>query len=87
LARSIAEKPKLLVMDDEFFTEQNEKKQLIDVLFQKENDWLLIMVTNDPLLLSKADKVLFLEKGTITNEGTFEQLMENKNFAEMIMGV
>ena len=84
LARSIAEKPKLLVMDDEFFTETNEKMAVIDLLFNKENTWSLIMVTNDPILLSKADKVLFLEKGTITKQGTFVQLMADKNFGEMI---
>ena len=87
LARSIAEKPRLLVMDDEFFTEANEKKAVIDLLFNKENEWTLVMVTNDPLSLSRADKVLFLEKGTIRKQGTFVELMEDKNFAEMIVGL
>jgi len=87
LARSIAEKPKLLVMDDEFFTEPNEKIAVIDLLFKKENAWSLVMVTNDVLSLSKADKVLFLEKGTIRKQGTFIELMEDKHFAELIVGM
>ncbi|MDX2191294.1 MAG: ATP-binding cassette domain-containing protein [Bacteroidota bacterium] len=87
LARSIAEKPSLLVMDDEFFTEQNEKKHLIDVLFQKENEWALVMVTNDPLLLSKADKIFYISNGETTLEGTYDELMSQKEFAQMIIGV
>jgi len=87
LARSIAEKPKLLVMDDEFFTEPNEKIAVLDLLFQKESEWSLVMVTNDVLSLSKADKILFLEKGTIRKQGSFLELMEDKHFAELIVGM
>jgi ABC-type bacteriocin/lantibiotic exporter with double-glycine peptidase domain len=78
LARSIAEKPKILVMDDEFFTEQNEKKQLIKVLFTHKNDWTLIMVTNDPSLLANADKVLFLNNGTIEKSGNFAEMLKDE---------
>lgn len=86
LARSIAEKPKMLVMDDEFFTEQNEKKQLIKVLFTHKNDWTLVMVTNDPSLLANSDKVLFLNHGTIQKQGNFTEMLKDEEFAQLIIG-
>lgn len=86
LARSIAEKPKILVMDDEVFTEQNEKKQLQRLFFTHQNPWTLVMVTNDPMLLSNSDKVLFLNKGTIQSQGTFTELLKDPDFAHLIVG-
>lgn len=84
LARSIAEMPMLIVMDDEFFTEQNEKLHLINVLFNKEKNWSLFTVTNDPLLLAKADKILYLNKGEIEMTGTFAELILKDDFRNLI---
>ncbi|MFN0049452.1 MAG: peptidase domain-containing ABC transporter [Cytophagales bacterium] len=86
LARSIAEKPKMLVMDDEVFTEQNEKKQLQRLFFTHQNDWSLVMVTNDPMLLSNSDKVLFLHNGTIYKQGPFTEMLKDDDFAKLIIG-
>lgn len=86
LARSIAEKPKMLVMDDEVFTEQNEKKQLQRLFFTHQNDWSLVMVTNDPMLLSNSDKVLFLHHGTVHKQGTFTEMLKDDDFAKLIIG-
>jgi ABC-type bacteriocin/lantibiotic exporter with double-glycine peptidase domain len=86
LARSIAEKPKLLVMDDDFFTELHEKKAIVDLLFNKQNLWSLVVVSNDPVLLAKADKLLFLDEGTIKLQGKYEELMKNEAFSKLIQG-
>lgn len=86
LARSIAEKPKMLVMDDEVFTEQNEKKQLQRLFFTHQNDWSLVMVTNDPMLLANSDKVLFLKDGTIYKQGNFTEMLRDEDFAKLIIG-
>ncbi len=87
LARSIAEMPMLVVMDDEFFSEQNEKIHLIDVLFNKSKNWALFTVTNDPLLLMKADKILYLNNGEIELTGKYDDLIKNQDFRNLIEAI
>ncbi|MDX2195537.1 MAG: ATP-binding cassette domain-containing protein [Cytophagales bacterium] len=87
LARSLAEKPSIVVMDDEFFTELNEKKNILDVLISEEHNWLLVMVSNDPYILERVDKVLYLNNGKIEAQGNYKTLIKtNKEFAELIIG-
>lgn len=84
LARSLAEKPQLLVMDDEFFTAPDEKRQILDVLFNKDSDWSLVLVTNDPVLHMKADKVVFLQKDKKAEVGKFTVMKSNKEYFKLI---
>lgn len=84
LARSIAEMPRLLVMDDEFFSEPNEKVHLINLLFNQSNEWALVMVTNDPTLLAKADLVIHLDNGEIKHHGRFEDLVQYADFSSLV---
>lgn len=64
LARSIADKPKLLLLEDALeHLDEAERNHIVDFLLNKENDWTVVAVSADPYFQSKANKVVEMEKG------------------------
>ncbi len=87
LARSIASKPKLLIIND--FSEhiqKTEKVKILSFLREKENNWTLIIlsVDDDAYVFSSCDKVILLNEGKIAVEGPYEELMMNKDFQRLV---
>ncbi len=77
LARCIAKKPELIILNDYFnFMKKNDKVQLIERLVNKENKWTFIVVSNDPLVMASCDKVVVLREGSLIAEGKFDELMQ-----------
>ncbi len=85
LARSIAEKPKLVVIDD--FTNHNrfEKLQTMNYLMSKEHDWTLVVISNDPAIIAMADRALFLDKGKKVFEGNYKELLKDGRYNHVIL--
>lgn len=66
LARSIADKPKLLLLEDAFeHIEFDERKRIIDFLTSDENPWTLIAASSDPYLEKSIKKVIRVEDGKL----------------------
>lgn len=66
LARSIADRPKLLLLEDALdHVEEVERKQIIDFLAAKENGWTLIAVSDDPHMAERCNKVALMGDGKI----------------------
>jgi ABC-type bacteriocin/lantibiotic exporter with double-glycine peptidase domain len=71
LARSIVDKPKMLLIEDAFeHIDDKDRKQIIDFLLQEAHNWTIVATSNDPYFAQKANRVLFLEDGVIAREGT-----------------
>jgi ABC-type multidrug transport system fused ATPase/permease subunit len=67
LARSIADKPKLLLVKDVFSSmREEEKSEIIDFLISKEHNWTLVMSSTDKFFESKMDKIIKTENGFLT---------------------
>ena len=66
LARIIAQKPKLIVLD-QFLDQldQEDRKRILDVLMDDRHGWTLVLVTNDKSLMQKADQAIHLNNGVI----------------------
>lgn len=85
IARAIAKRPKILILDDctsalDAQTEANLWKSLYDYV----PGITVFLVTHRANTLSKANKVIFLEKGKITAIGTHKELLENfKSYREI----
>jgi ABC-type cobalamin/Fe3+-siderophores transport system ATPase subunit len=76
LARCLAKKPNLLILNDFFgHLSKCDKLSLIEVVTNPENKWTLIATSNDPLVMAACDRVLVMEDGTIAHQGTFEELV------------
>lgn len=84
LARSIAAKPRLLLIKDSFgHLPSNERKKIIDYLCDKNNPWTLLSVSHDPYFAEKCDQVHLLEDGKIKQSGNirdFEHLAIFKSY-------
>jgi ABC-type bacteriocin/lantibiotic exporter with double-glycine peptidase domain len=69
LARSIADKPKLLLLEDAFeHIDGIDKNNIIDFLIDKKNPWTIIAISNDPYLATKVDKIIRMDRGKIIEE-------------------
>lgn len=87
LARSVASRPKLLIVND--FSEQitkSEKMKILSFLQDKANGWTLIIlsVSDDALLLSSCDKIVLLSEGKVAVTGSYDELLGNKTFQNLM---
>lgn len=77
LARCLAKNPSLLILNDFFGNFQKfERLQLIDTLTNKDANWTLILVSNDPLVMAASDRVIYMEGGRIIADGSFEEVLK-----------
>jgi ABC-type bacteriocin/lantibiotic exporter with double-glycine peptidase domain len=77
LARCLAKKPELILLND-FFDglKRAAKIELIQCLVDKTNRWTLVAVSNDPLIMAACDRIVILDDGAIQAEGKFDALMK-----------
>ncbi len=78
LARCLAKKPKLLILND-FFAGVNKVKKhfLIQTVTDRKNPWTLLAVSNDPMVMASCDRVVIMKGGKIELEGPFNDLVKN----------
>jgi ABC-type bacteriocin/lantibiotic exporter with double-glycine peptidase domain len=68
LARSIAERPKILLLEDSLTNlDPTERASIYSNILNKSNGWTVIMTSNDPLIASECDSTIELENGCIQN--------------------
>lgn len=80
LARSIADKPKLLIIKDMFaFLSPNEKERIIDFLTMKENGWTFVVVSKDPIIAKRMDQIAFMASGKLEMIGSYESMVKYLN--------
>lgn len=86
LARAIAEKPNLLITTDFLGGfEKKDKMKIINLLLDKENQWSLLSISNDPAILSCCDKILLMNEGSIVAQGTYEEMKKHELFKNIIL--
>lgn len=78
LARCLAKKPNLIILND-FFNGLKKQEKLfhIQCVTKKEKHWTLIAVSNDPVVMAACDRVVVVHDGVIEAEGTFGTLLSN----------
>ncbi|MAE87044.1 MAG: xenobiotic-transporting ATPase [Flammeovirgaceae bacterium] len=85
LARCLAKDPALLILNDFFGNFQKfERLQMIEMLTNPENKWTLILVSNDPLVMSAVDRVIYMDEGKIIADDTFENIIKNEEIVQKI---
>ncbi len=77
LARCLAKKPALIILND-FFSglKRQEKLDLLQSVINNESRYTLIAVSNDPLIMAACDRVILLNNGQISDEGHFDELLK-----------
>jgi len=85
LARCFAKKPQLLILNDYFSgLKKSTKLDLIKATISSENAWTSIAVSNDPLVMAACDRVIVLNDGLISAQGTFDELLKQNEIASYI---
>ncbi|SKC63270.1 peptidase domain-containing ABC transporter [Ohtaekwangia koreensis] len=77
LARCLAKKPALIILND-FFAglKRQEKLDMLQSVIHADNRYTLLAVSNDPLIMAACDRVILLSNGQISEEGHFEELLK-----------
>ncbi len=84
IARSLAHEPKILVIENLLNNLQNEEKEkIIQMITSDERTWTLVCATDDPVLASKCDKILVLDKGKIIFQGSFEDIKKSVHYEKV----
>lgn len=78
LARCIAKKPALLILND-FFAglSKAERLQLVRCVINPDNKWTLLAVSNDPLIMASCDRVIVMDNGKIVADDTYQTLLRD----------
>lgn len=78
LARTLAEKPKLIVMDNTLHSlDFADRQRTSAILTDPKNEWTLLAVTNDPLMISSCDKIVTMERGRIVDISEVSEKIKN----------
>jgi ABC-type bacteriocin/lantibiotic exporter with double-glycine peptidase domain len=73
LARAIADKPKLLLLENPFELLAGDP-HLIDFFTDKSHGWTMISVSSNNYLASKSDRVMLLKEGKIVQVGSYQEM-------------
>ena len=87
LARSIVEKPKLLVMDDFYYPDKVERRELINFLTGENVGWTLVIVSNDPVVMQMTNRTIFMMDGGIVEQGIYEEIKKTYSYKKVILGL
>jgi ABC-type bacteriocin/lantibiotic exporter with double-glycine peptidase domain len=75
LARCLAGKPRLLLLDDVFdVLDPPVKRDLLARLLKRDASWTVVTVTHDAQVLAACDRVVVLRDGAVACDGPFEEL-------------
>ncbi len=81
LARSIASKPKLLLLENTFeHLDEVSGKKIMKFLTNKQNSWSMVAVSSNTYLAKSSDKIVVLKSGKIQHAGTYNELKDIVHF-------
>ena len=79
LARSIVDRPRLLLLEDAFeHIDKKERYEIMDFLLKQEHSWTLIAVSSDEHLANLVDRVVIMEDGRVIEDRKLNQKSENQ---------
>jgi ABC-type bacteriocin/lantibiotic exporter with double-glycine peptidase domain len=80
MARGIADKPKLLLVEDAFeHIDEKDRLEIINFLTSDEVPWTLVAVSLDKNFASKMNRVILLNDGSISKIGSYEEMKKYIN--------
>lgn len=81
LARSIAEKPDLFILDDFLVSlEYHDKLKVVTALTGKSTNWTLVGSSNDKVFAQHCDKIVIMKEGKVVDVGTYEKISKREDF-------
>ncbi len=88
VARCIASRPRLLILNDYLqYLDKREKLRLAQYLTDPERPWTFVTVSNDPVFQNACDRVVVMREGKVLAQGTYESLRENADAWEVLQNI
>lgn len=77
LARCLAKRPALLILND-FFSglSKSDKLELLRCVIGSEHKWTLLTVSNDPVVMASCDRVLIIDQGKLIADEPYQALVK-----------
>ncbi|MDP4953625.1 MAG: ATP-binding cassette domain-containing protein, partial [Flavobacteriales bacterium] len=73
LARSIADKPKLVLLEYPLESlREDERQDIISFLMDKNQPWSMVVISRDPMFMQKANKIVVMKEGRIIEQSAQE---------------
>ncbi|MDW7693428.1 ATP-binding cassette domain-containing protein [Flammeovirgaceae bacterium SG7u.111] len=86
LARCIVDRPQMLILNDVLFKlEKKDRLNVLGFMVDHSNPWTLVCVSNDPVVMSACDRVIILNEGKTMADGSYDSLMENEHFKDLLI--
>jgi ABC-type cobalamin/Fe3+-siderophores transport system ATPase subunit len=77
-------KPQLLAIEELMANlEYTDRLRIAEVLTDRRQPWTLMVVTDDPLLAARCDRVLIMKNGNIIQEGTFSEIEQSVHYSKI----
>ena len=85
LARVLAKKPELIILND-FFSglKKTTRMELIQMLIAPEHKWTVVVISNDPLIMAACERVVILHEGRIESDGPFTEILKQGLLSQYI---
>jgi ABC-type multidrug transport system fused ATPase/permease subunit len=81
LARCIVARPQLLSVIDSFrFLDDKEYDYLVHYLTDQHKPWTLLIISDDPYLASKCDRILIFKDGVIIEDNDYTHIEKSVHF-------
>ncbi len=78
IARAVVDKPKLVLLEYSFeHFDEEDKKLVVDFLFDRSHGWTIIATSSDHYLAQKADKVVIMQSGIIRQIGSYNEVKDD----------
>jgi ABC-type bacteriocin/lantibiotic exporter with double-glycine peptidase domain len=85
VVRCVVEKPKLLMVTDIYRElHKSDRMKVAGFLTDKNNPWTLLTISNDAAIMAACDRVIVLNEGEIVMDGSYQKLLQNPHFQEII---
>lgn len=85
LAQAIVGRPRLLLLEDIVqYLEGDDRESVIRMLTAPDRGWTLVIVTHDPALLAACDRVVVLDDGAVTLDGSFHALVADPRLRALV---
>jgi len=85
IARSIANNPKLLILEDFLLgLEQEQKINLMKYILKKEHKWTVILISNDEDIMKLCDRTVIMKEGKIVWKGNYDDTTKNEHFSKIV---
>lgn len=84
IARSLASRPKILLIENLLNNLQaNDKEKVIEIITSENRTWTLVCASDDLEIASRCDKIIILDKGNIVAQGSFEEIKKSIHFNQV----